>query len=71
MNAKDSMEEAQSRLSPKLSVEATRSVLFEKDGKEVLAYEFFCGYNEDYYFVYIDAMSGEEFAICNAKDHSR
>ena len=71
MNAKVSMEEAQSRLSPKLSVEATRSVLFEKDGKEVLAYEFFCGYNEDYYFVYIDAMSGEEFAICNAKDHSR
>ena len=33
MNAKVSMEEAQSKLSPKLTVEATRSVLFEKDGK--------------------------------------
>lgn len=71
MNAKISMEEAQSKLSPKLSVEASRTVLFEEDHREVLAYEFFCGYGENYYFVYIDAMSGEEFAICNAKDHSR
>lgn len=71
MNAKVSLEEAQSKLNSKLSVEASRTVLFEEDGREVLAYEFFCGCEDNYYFVYVDAMSGEEFAICNAKDHSR
>ncbi len=71
MIAKISLEEAQSKINSKLSVESSRTVLFEEDGREVLAYEFFCGYEEDYYFVYVDAMSGEEFAILNAKDHSR
>ena len=65
LNAKLTLAEAKEKLSDKLSVEACRLVLFEHKGKEVAAYEFFCSYQGGLYFIYTDALTGEELFIVN------
>ena len=68
LNAKISMQEARDRLSDKLTVEASRLVLFQHKGQEMTAYEFFCSYGGETYFVYLDAEDGRELFIVNSKD---
>ena len=66
-NVKISMEEAQSRLHEKLTVEASRLAVIKTKRGERAAYEFLCSYGEENYFVYVDGVSGEEISIVNAK----
>ena len=68
---KEALEEAEKMLNKRLEVDSHRTVFFEEDGKETLAYEFFCQCGEEYYFVYYDAINGGEVAILNAKNHER
>lgn len=68
LNAKISMQEARDQLSDKLTVEASRLVLFQHKGQEMTAYEFFCSYGGETYFVYLDAEDGRELFIVNSKD---
>jgi hypothetical protein len=63
------MQEARDRLSDKLTVEASRMVLFNHKGEEMTAYEFFCGYDGKTYFVYVDANDGRELFIVNSKNY--
>lgn len=67
LNANITMQEARENLSDKLTVEATETVLFEHNGREVLAYEFFCSFDGKLYFIYVDAMDGRELYIVNAQ----
>ncbi len=62
-----SMTQAREKLFDKLSVEASRLVVIQTASGERTAYEFLCGYEEDKYFVFIDAMTGEEISIVNVK----
>ena len=64
---KISLEEAQSRLHDKLTVEASRLAVVRTQRGERAAYEFLCAYGEEDYFVYVDGVTGEEIAIVNAK----
>lgn len=68
LNVKISLEEAQKKLHEKLSVEASRLAVVKAAFGERTAYEFFCKYGEENYFVYVDAFSGEELSILNAKN---
>lgn len=68
LNVKISLEEAQEKLHDKLSVEASRLAVVKSAQGERAAYEFFCSYGEENYFVYLDAASGEELSILNAKN---
>jgi spore germination protein len=68
LNVVLSLGQAQAKLHDKLNVEASRLVVFQHKGKEYTAYEFFCSYKDERYFVYVDANSGEELAIVNAKN---
>ena len=66
-NAALTLAEAKENLYKELSVESARAAVV-KAGKGVRsAYEFLCGYEDESYFVFIDANSGEEIAIVNAK----
>ena len=68
LNVKISLEEAQQRLHDRLSVETSRLAVVKAVNGERTAYEFFCSYGDDNYFVYLDATNGEELAIVNAKN---
>lgn len=68
LNAEITMQQAKDNLSEKLTVESSRIVLFQHKGKELTAYEFFCSYGGQTYFVYLDAVSGEELFIVNSKN---
>ena len=68
LNVKISLEEAQGKLHDKLNVEASRLAVVKSAQGERAAYEFFCSYGEENYFVYLDAASGEELSILNAKN---
>ena len=68
LNAKISMQDARDNLSEKLTVEASRMVVFQHKGREVGAYEFFCSYGGQTYFIYVDAMDGRELFIVNSKN---
>lgn len=59
--------QAKDKLHEKLSVEASRLAVVQTARGERTAYEFFCGYGEDKYFVYLDAVNGNEISIVNAK----
>ena len=67
LNANITMQEARDGLSDKLTVESSKTVLFEHKGREILAYEFFCSYDGKLYFVYVDAMDGRELFIVDSK----
>lgn len=60
--------EAQDKLHRKLTVNASRLSVVKAGKEERAAYEFFCSYAGDNYFVYVDANSGAEIAIVNAKN---
>ena len=68
LNVKIDMGTASEKLSKKLSVETSRLALVRTARGERAAYEFLCSYDEGYYFVYIDAETGEELAIINAQN---
>lgn len=59
--------EAKDKLYDQLSVEASRLAVVHTARGERAAYEFFCSYGEENYFVYLDAVSGNEISIVNAK----
>ena len=68
MNVVLTMQDAKDKLSDKLNVEASRQVVFTHKGREMSAYEFFCSYGGQTYFVYVDAMDGRELFIVNSKN---
>ncbi len=58
-----SMEQAQGKLNEKLNVLSAKKVVLPSRGKEISAYEFICSYNEEEFYVYVNAQTGEEEAI--------
>ena len=62
-----SMGEAKERLYKELTVESARPAVINTARGPKSAYEFLCSYDEGNYFVYIDANSGDEISIINAK----
>ena len=68
LNVVLSLGQAQAKLHDKLNVEASRLVVFQHKGKEYTAYEFFCSFDGQYYFVYTDANTGAELFLVNSKD---
>ncbi len=58
---------AQGKLREGLSVESSRLAVIQTARGETAAYEFLCGYGEERYFVFIDAVTGEEISIVNVK----
>lgn len=65
LNTRISIGEAQEKLNPSLRVDASRLTVIPVDGKETAAYEFVCDYKGDVYFIYVDAVTGEEARILN------
>ncbi len=68
LNPKITMETAREKLNDKLSVETARLTVVNTARGEKLAYEFLCSYDEDNYFVYLNAETGEEIAILNTQN---
>lgn len=68
MNPKISMQTAADQLHDGLTMEASTLCLVDTARGERLAYEFLCGYDNQTYFVYIDAENGGEIAIFNTKN---
>ena len=68
MNAKINLETACEKLSKKLSMESARLAVVNTARGERVAYEFLCSYQDNYYYVYIDAETGDEIAIINAQN---
>lgn len=68
-NVSATLTESQARkcLSDKLTVEGSRKAVIPTWRGEVLSYEFVCSYDENEYFVYIDAQTGEEVSILNVE----
>ena len=58
-----SREKAESALSPRLTVQSGRKAVIKIGGEETLCYEFACNYGEEGYFVYVDALTGEEVRV--------
>ena len=58
---------AKSKLYDGLTVESSRLAVVRTIRGERAAYEFLCSYGEENYFVFLDAVSGEEIAIVNAR----
>lgn len=55
-----SLEQAKAKLSDKLSIKKeTGLVLIPLNNKEILCYEFICSYENNKYYVYIDAATGD------------
>ena len=61
------MTQAADKLYDGLKIESARLAVVKAAGGERAAYEFVCSYQKETYFIYLDAMSGEEIAIVNAK----
>ncbi len=67
MNPKISLQTAKDKLHDALTVEASRLALVKTQNGERLAYEFYCSYDTENYFVFLDAMTGDEISIVNAR----
>ncbi len=67
VNVKISLGEAYGKLRKGLSVDSSNLVVVKTQNGERTAYEFLCSYQEERYFVFIDAVTGEEISIVNAK----
>ena len=65
---KISLAEAYGKVYKGLDVQGARLVVVNTARGEKAAYELFCGYQEETYFIFIDANSGEEIAIVNTKN---
>ncbi len=66
--AKLNLSEAREKLSDKLEVESAKMCVIDVAGKERSAYEFLCSYQDELYFVYVDANTGRELSIINVKN---
>ncbi len=64
---KISLAEAYEKLYDELEVQTSRLTVIKTARGERAAYEFLCKYGEESYFVFLDAMSGEEISIVNTK----
>ena len=62
-----SLGEAKEKLHKNLTVESSRLAVVKAGKGERAAYEFLCSYENEMYFVYLDANNGEEIAIINAR----
>lgn len=67
VNVNLTLAEAYAKLHKDLSVEASRLAVVKTIRGERPAYEFLCGYNGENYFVFLDALNGEEISIVNVK----
>ena len=67
MNVKLTLAEAYDKLHKNLSVESSRLAVIKTLRGERPAYEFFCGFEGENYFVFLDAVNGEEISIVNVK----
>ncbi len=67
VKVKLSLADAYKKLREGLTVESSRLTVIQTDLGERAAYEFLCGYNEESYFVFLDAVTGEEISIVNTK----
>lgn len=67
MNPKITLQTAKEKLHDALAVEASRLAVVKTKRGERLAYEFYCNYETENYFVFLDAMTGEEISIVNAR----
>ncbi len=68
VNVKINLETARAKLSEKLTMESARVAVVQTARGERAAYEFLCSYQDTYYYVYIDAETGDEIAIINAQN---
>lgn len=68
VNVKITLATAVEKLHKKLTVESSRLAVVRAGRGERAAYEFLCKYEDAYYFVYLDANTGEEIAIINAQN---
>ena len=66
-NVKITMAQAADKLYKGLSIESARLAVVKAAGGERAAYEFVCSHKKETYFIYVDAVTGEEIAIVNAK----
>lgn len=65
-DAKITMQEAREGISEKLTVQSSRAVVIPYRGRVYSAYEFFCSYDGEFYFVYADAVTGNQLFVENA-----
>ena len=68
VQVKINMEVARENLSDKLAVESARLTVVQTARGERAAYEFLGLYQDTYYYVYMDAETGDEIAIINAQN---
>ena len=61
--AQISKSEAKAKLNPSFNIEGSRLAVIPVDGEEVLAYEFYGNFGEHDYYIYIDAVTGEEVEV--------
>ena len=61
--AKISESQAKSAVSSLVEIKASRLTVIPFEDSEVLAYEFYCNYGDQTYYVYVDAKTGEEIQI--------
>jgi spore germination protein len=66
-NTNITLAEAYAKLHKDLSVESSRLAVVKTIRGERPAYEFLCGYKGETYFVFLDALNGEEISIVNVK----
>lgn len=66
-SVKISLAQAYDKLHEKLRVESARLAVVKAGKEEKTAYEFLCSYEEEKYFVYLSAETGEEISIVNAR----
>lgn len=71
LSAGISEEEARNALSPELTVREAHRALIPVEGRETLAYEFYCALGEDEYIVYLDASTGEEIQVYRVRESAR
>ncbi len=67
---KISLAEAREKLYEGLDVQAARLTVVKTARGDMAAYEFLCNYQEEQYFVYLSASTGEEISILNVKSVS-
>lgn len=68
LNVKIPLETAYNKLHKSLTVESSRVAVVQTARGERAAYEILCSYQDTYYYVYIDAGTGDEIAIINAQN---
>ena len=62
------MAQAQDKLRNGVEVQSSTLAVVKAARGERAAYEFLCSYKGEQYFIYTDAVTGEEIAIVNVKN---